>query len=86
MSTVYIESENGVTIDQLIRALQDAKNTLGGDTVVVAGGESDCAYRDISLVIPNYVERFGGTYEFAGNPDEDEDEGNQVVLTILLRE
>ena len=79
---VYLNSkvDKDVTIDQLIKILQKAKNDLGGKTKVLVSFDDD--FRSLQMVSSDVVEGGYGYYEevvWARNSDED----SETVLTLV---
>lgn len=61
----------------MIRILQKAKKDIGGDARVVICQE-DC-YNDVGTISSDYIDDEG---EWAGGVGEDEDTGDEAVLTL----
>ena len=75
-------SEENFTIDDLIEALQKARKDLGGDAFVTLE-DSSGEIRGIQAIASNYALDIGsGVFEWTGNPDEDENDGNPIICTI----
>ena len=80
---VYLDgTSRDITIDRLIKFLQEAKKDLGGKTKVVLGHDSE--FRSIELISAELVEGSFGYYEWVGDPDEDEEIGEDVKTVLAL--
>ena len=75
--------ETNMSIDELIEALTKAKAELGGETIVTVEGPYG-ELNGISLVNSNYAYDNGSEgFEFAGDPDEDSEDGDVVTVVTL---
>ena len=77
---VYLETNKGITIDKLIRILQEAKADHGGKTRVLIS--VDDRYHDLGAVAAEFAEGGYGHWSWAGDPEEDEFMGDELVLSL----
>lgn len=81
---VFLETVNkDVTIDQLIRVLQEAKAELPnkGKTKVLLSVEDD--FHSIGAITADFAEGKFPHWEWTGDPEEDEDMGDETVLSLI---
>lgn len=82
---VYLETtRKDVTIDQLIKILQKAKSELpaGGKTKVLMSVNDD--YHSVEIISSDFAEGSYGYWEWTGDPEEDEEMGDDETVLSLV--